>query len=204
MFVPLYHLYILIDLLCVYVSVCVCVVYGLCVSLTYAWLVCRIHSPDNASPRQSMKTIEYLSCHDRWVKVSDILLSQDIDHQTHCIWSCYLSPMTSPPVHCSVSPPDEPLCDSDQRERVIASVELMTCNSMWRFSLYIFIISWKWRTVWVSEVATDSSWSYLTTGVLDVWVRNSCLTYLHHIYIDRTQHFRAHIYVIALKKDAHD
>ena len=37
--VSLYHLYILIGLLCVYMSVCVCVVLDLCVSLTYAFFV---------------------------------------------------------------------------------------------------------------------------------------------------------------------
>ena len=66
--------------------------------------------------------------------------------------------------------------------------------------LSIYIFSWKWRAVWVSEVATDSRWLYLITGAFDLWVRNSCLTYLHHNYINRTQHFRAHMYVLALKR----
>ena len=66
--------------------------------------------------------------------------------------------------------------------------------------LSIYIFSWKWRAVWVSEVATDSRWLYLITGAFDLWVRISCLRYLHHNYINRTQHFRAHIYVLALKR----
>jgi hypothetical protein len=184
------------------VCVCVCVCCSWFVRVSDVCILCVLNPLFwRSSPRQTMKTIEHLSCYNRWVKVlicSQAIPLSDIDSPTHCLWSCYCLPMTSSPVHCSASPLDEPLCDSDQRESdSICEADDMQPHVTF---LSIYIFSWKWRTVWVSEVATDSRWLYLITGALGLWVRNSCLTYLHHNYTNRTQHFRAHMYVLALKR----